>query len=72
MTEEDTFIKLKGLTYDECVEMYTSHYLHYVSTHKYQTHDDVWNYVDTILKPYGWSCRLMDDYGNRSGRLINK
>lgn len=63
MTEEDTFIRLKGLTYKECLDMYTTHYLDYVGSHKYCTAAEAWEYVDVILKPYGWTCRSMEDYG---------
>lgn len=63
MTEDDTFLRLKGLSYEECVEMYTLHYLAYFKSnpghdlHRFGLH------VDKILKPYGWSCQSMEKYG---------
>lgn len=63
MTEDDTFKRLKGLTYDECLEIYTLNYLSYIKDYPDCTVQDGWNHVDTILKPYGWTCRLMEKVG---------
>jgi hypothetical protein len=62
MTEEDTIKRLSGLTYEQCKEVYTLHYLQYVNSHVCDKWE-AWDYVDTKLKPYGWTCRSMEAHG---------
>jgi len=69
-TEEDTFKRLKGLTYSECLEMYTEHYLQFVNSHPGTTIANAWKYVDTKLRPYGWCCSDTELYGLRLGGVI--
>ena len=63
MTEDDTFNRLKSLSYEECVELYTYHYLNFFKSNPEKTRDDGWEYTDKFLRPYGWTCKKMERYG---------
>jgi hypothetical protein len=55
MTEEDTFKKLKGLTWQEANEMFSVLYRQGMDSPTTYTLKDVEDYVDIGLRPYGWS-----------------
>ena len=61
MTEDDTFKKLKGLTREEADEMYD--YLHQLGMDSPTTVtvQDVIDFVDERLRPYGWTTAMLDD-----------
>lgn len=63
MTEDDTFKKLKGLSYDQCIEMYTVNYIKYRKNYPDCTIQSARDHIDTILKHYGWTCASMEKYG---------
>jgi hypothetical protein len=66
MTEDDTIKRLRGLTYHECLEMYTTYYLKFHNQNPGSNVVDGWDSVDKILAPYGWTCQKMADYGIRN------
>ena len=62
MTEEDTFKKLKGLTYEEAEEMYN--YLHRLGMDSPTTItiQDVIDFVDERFREYGWTVTKLENY----------
>jgi hypothetical protein len=62
MTEEDTFKKLKGLTYEEAEEMYD--YLHQLGMDSPTTItiQDVIDFVDERFREYGWTVAKLENY----------
>lgn len=63
MTEDDTFLRLKGFTYGEALDFYTHHYLNFCSKNPNTTVQDAWGYIDLLFAPYGWTCKKMEQYG---------
>lgn len=61
MTEDDTYKRLRGLTRQEASDMYN--YLYRIGIDSPETHTmgDVWDYVNEKLKPYGWTCDMLDN-----------
>lgn len=55
MNEDDTFKKLQGLTQAEASEMYDYLYQLGMDSPTTKTIQDVRDYVDERLRPYGWT-----------------
>ncbi|HEY6437379.1 MAG TPA: hypothetical protein VIY47_12375 [Ignavibacteriaceae bacterium] len=55
MTEDDTYSRLKGLTEEEADKMYDYLYRMGMDSETTMTIQDVIDFVNERLRPYGWS-----------------
>jgi len=56
MTEDDTYKKLKGYSANEAIIAYHKFYREGLESTETSTMADVWDYVESRLQAYGWTC----------------
>ena len=61
MTEEDTFLRLKGLTRKQADEMHDYLYQLAISSSTTRSVKDVVDFIDRRMRVYGWTCDMLDD-----------
>lgn len=65
MNEDDTFKKLKGLTFAQALELYDSLYEEHI--YELKNHSKVVEIIDKVLNEYNWSVeKLGKEYYERN------